>query len=442
MASTSMPSVVNSAPHRLSGLPLGLVLDSSPVGISVIGLDGIYDYVNHAYCTIYGYTREELLGEAFTKVLAQDLQTEMLTWHNRTLSHADKTAVSWEGAVARKDGTRLYVLSNSVIVLDENGVKRRMSFVTDITANQEAKDQLRNALAKNSALISALPDLIFTNKLCGEYLAVETTSSDLLVAPPAEIIGKSPHHVLPADVAERYMQAFKAATLSDTLQVLHFSLDLRNVTKHFEARVTRSTSETLVTIVRDVTQRAAADEHLQQMAFFDTLTQLPNRRLLSDRLEKALAAARNGGHFGALLFLDLDNFKPLNDTWGHAVGDQVLAQVASRLKMCVRQTDTVARMGGDEFVVILGEVAPTAKAARHHAEQVAEKILQEQTAPFELGAGPLFEGVCHQCTASIGAVLFSGDETQASELLRLADRAMYAAKSAGGNTLRFYDSDN
>ena len=185
--------------------------------------------------------------------------------------------------------------------------------------------------------------------------------------------------------------------------------------------------------VQDITERKAAEEKIQQLAFYDSLTRLPNRRLLMDRLQQALASSARLGREGALLFLDLDNFKVLNDTLGHDIGDLLLQQVAERLKSCVREDDTVARLGGDEFVVVLETLSNDALVAASQTETIGEKIRKTLNQPYELGTHE------QRSSVSIGAVLFSDHQTSMEELMKQADIAMYQAKKAGRNTLRFFD---
>ncbi len=183
----------------------------------------------------------------------------------------------------------------------------------------------------------------------------------------------------------------------------------------------------------DIARREQAEHKLEQLAFFDPLTGLPNRRLMEDRLEHAMASSAREGRFGALLFIDLDHFKDLNDTMGHNVGDVLLVAVANRLTNCVREGDTVARFGGDEFVVILESLAKDLEQSATRAEAVGEKILEE------VAGACLEEGEDYRGTASIGVSMFHGREVSAEELLRRADTAMYQAKRGGRNTLYFYD---
>ena len=189
----------------------------------------------------------------------------------------------------------------------------------------------------------------------------------------------------------------------------------------------------LVIVYHDVTELRQASAEIEILAFYDPLTGLPNRRLLLDRLQQAAAVLARSGHQGAVLFLDLDHFKVLNDTKGHDMGDQLLRQVAQRLKAAVRDTDTVARLGGDEFVVMLTDLSPDREEAAAQAQRVGEKVLHNLHEPYNLGAH------VHYSSCSIGATLFGGAEQSATELLRQADIAMYEIKAQRGNGLCFFD---
>lgn len=183
----------------------------------------------------------------------------------------------------------------------------------------------------------------------------------------------------------------------------------------------------------DITDRKIAEEKIQHLAFYDPLTGLPNRRLLFDRLQQAMASSARVGKAGALLFIDLDNFKNLNDTLGHLIGDILLLQVAQRLSSCIREGDTVARLGGDEFVVMLVDLSGQPIEAAAQTEAIGEKILASLSKAYRL---EIHE---HLSTASIGATLFSNHQSSVDELMKQADIAMYQAKKAGRNALRFFD---
>ncbi len=196
-------------------------------------------------------------------------------------------------------------------------------------------------------------------------------------------------------------------------------------------------------IIRDITERKQMEDQIRQLAFYDSLTNLPNRRLLNDRLSQAMAGSKRNGTYAALMMLDLDNFKPLNDAYGHPAGDLLLVEVANRLKACVREIDTVARFGGDEFVVLLNKLDNDEAQSTLQAGRVAEKIRDSLSAPYRLTIKKSMENtdttVEHTCSASIGVIVFSNHEASQDDIVKWADDAMYQAKDAGHNLIRFYD---
>jgi diguanylate cyclase (GGDEF)-like protein len=187
--------------------------------------------------------------------------------------------------------------------------------------------------------------------------------------------------------------------------------------------------------------RRNADE-IRQLAFYDSLTNLANRHLLHDRIQHAVAASKRTGTYCALMFLDLDNFKPLNDVHGHEAGDLLLLEVANRLKACVREIDTVSRFGGDEFVVLVSDLDVDKDRSMAEAGAIAEKIRMALAVPYLLMIAHRAKAeiaVEHHCTASIGVVIFINHEASHTDLLKWSDAAMYKAKEDGRNLVRFYD---
>lgn len=189
-------------------------------------------------------------------------------------------------------------------------------------------------------------------------------------------------------------------------------------------------------ITREITERKRLEEQVHQLAFHDPLTHLANRRLMLDHLEQAMSASKRSQRHGALLFLDLDNFKPLNDTHGHGVGDLLLIEVAERLKACVREADTVARFGGDEFVVLLSELSTQPGEADEQAVAIAEKVRTRLAEPYVLQSAPSAPSIRHECTASIGVAVFRGRDESQNAVIDRADAAMYRAKEEGRNRIQ------
>jgi len=207
-------------------------------------------------------------------------------------------------------------------------------------------------------------------------------------------------------------------------------------------RNSRGDASRVVVVSRDITERIQAEDQIRTLAFYDSLTKLPNRRMFDDRLNQAMAASKRSGRYGALMFLDMDNFKPLNDQYGHSAGDLLLMEVSRRIISCVREMDTVSRFGGDEFVVMLTELGTNKKSSIAQTGIVAEKIRAILARPYKLTLqheGEAETAVVYHCTASIGVVMFINHEYRPDDLLKRADMVMYQAKESGRNQVRFFN---
>jgi diguanylate cyclase (GGDEF)-like protein len=223
---------------------------------------------------------------------------------------------------------------------------------------------------------------------------------------------------------QHFEKSREEITLKDGRTIDQYSAPITGVDGKYHGRVW---------YFRDITERKVAENKIEHLAFYDPLTSLPNRRLLHDRLQHTILASARHDNYGAILFIDLDNFKTLNDTQGHNIGDMLLIEVASRLQGCVRERDTVARVGGDEFVVILDELSTDILIAVAQTKVIGDKILTAICQKY------LLKNYEYYCSTSIGVSLFRNQEVTEDELLKRADTAMYQAKSAGRNTMSFYD---
>ena len=217
--------------------------------------------------------------------------------------------------------------------------------------------------------------------------------------------------------------------------------EIRAVEAHI-TKVNYKNNNLFFSVIHDITEQKQLDENIRHLAFRDHLTQLPNRHLFHDRLSQSMLASKRSGRHIALIMLDLDNFKLINDKYGHLVGDSLLKTAADRLKMCVREIDTAARFGGDEFVVIINDLDEDQATATSQALAIAKNILASLSSPYILTVSsnektPIT--VEHLCTASIGVVVFLDHEGSHEEIMKHADEAMYQVKEAGRNSIRIYD---
>ncbi|MEN6584819.1 MAG: EAL domain-containing protein, partial [Sulfuricella sp.] len=265
---------------------------------------------------------------------------------------------------------------------------------------------------------------------------------DAGLAEPEELIGKTDYDMKWREQAEIY-RADDKAVMESGKPKLDFEEPQTTPDGH---TIWLSTSKVpmrgednqiigVLGIYTDITSRKQAEEQIHNLAYFDPLTSLPNRTLLLDRLRQAMTTSNRSGNHGALLFIDLDNFKTLNDTLGHDMGDMLLRQVAQRLQACVRAEDTVARVGGDEFLVMLTNLGAHEREVASQVELVGRKILAALNQTYQLN------DVAFNSTSSIGATLFRGSQASVDDLLKQADLAMYKSKETGRNTLHFFNAE-
>ncbi len=317
-----------------------------------------------------------------------------------------------------------------------------------------AQESLREALARLQKIASRVPGLVYQYRLRPDGSSCFPYASDAM----REIYGVSPEQVredasqvfavLHPDDREAFIASIhtSASELSAWRQDYRVKLADGNVRWLFGDALPEREADGATLwhgFITDITERKEMQDQVRHLAFYDMLTQLPNRRLLSDRLRQSMAAGKRSGRYGALMFMDLDNFKQLNDQHGHSAGDLLLVEVARRLKSCVRDVDTVSRFGGDEFVVVLSELNADKAESTVQAARVAEKIRSCLAAPYRLtvsNAAQTAATVEHHCTSSIGVAVFINHEASLDDILKWADNAMYQAKNAGRNRVHIYAS--
>lgn len=301
------------------------------------------------------------------------------------------------------------------------------------------RDSRRNE-ARLRTLVQAIPDLVWLKDRSGVYVGCNPPFEGMVGAVEAEIVGRTDRDVLPPELAASFHARDQEAVLAHAPVTTEEWIPITTTGERglFETIRTPMWAQDgaligVLGIARDITARKAAEREIEHLAFYDALTGLPNRRLLMDRLRQALASSARSGRKGALLFVDLDNFKLLNDTAGHDVGDRLLVEVGARLRASVRKGDTIARLGGDEFVVMLEDLSASATEAGHQTRRVCEALREALNEPYSI------DGRVHHSTPSIGVTLFVVGTDAVDELIKQADIAMYQAKAAGRNTVRFFD---
>jgi diguanylate cyclase (GGDEF)-like protein/PAS domain S-box-containing protein len=313
--------------------------------------------------------------------------------------------------------------------------------VEDGLSSLLAQRHLRQNETRLRTVMQTIPDLVWLKDLSGNYVACNRQVERLFGMSEAEIVGRTDHDFFPRELADFFRDHDRRAIAAPgkpcaNEEWLTFSEGgYRGLFETVKTAIRDHTGAAsgVVGIARDITERHKAEEQRRQLAYYDPLTQLPNRRLLMDRLEQALNDITQGPANGALLFIDLDHFKILNDTIGHEIGDRLLCSVAARLTASVRAGDTIARLGGDEFVVVLADLGTHSQDGTQEARKLGEHILEVLNRPYTIG-----KRVLHS-TPSIGVALFSAAGGSVDELIKQADIAMYQAKAAGRNTLRFFD---
>jgi len=328
----------------------------------------------------------------------------------------------------------------------ENLANLNKALEEKVVARTQALERANDELAGREALLRQILDTssvaIFLIDMEGRITQANQRMAEMFGWPLEALVGKE--YVALVHPAEREsgrqkMLALLASAIpSVDLERLYWRADQTEFWGHLTGKRFYDASGKecgLVGVIADITSRKAAEDEIKNLAFYDPLTRLPNRRLLVDRLQQALASSTRSEKYGALLFIDLDNFKTLNDTLGHDFGDLLLQQVAKRLSACVREGDTAARLGGDEFVVMLEDLSQNSQEAASQAETAGEKIIVTLNQTYQLGS---YE---HHSTPSIGVTLLADHHDTGDELLKRADLAMYQAKAAGGNTLRFFDPE-
>ncbi|MDT4330938.1 EAL domain-containing protein [Methylomonas sp. MED-D] len=404
------------------------LLDNIPHAIWLKDRDSRFLAVNQEFSAIFDAgTPDELVGKSDLDIAPPEL-AERYRADDRTVMATRANLVVEEEIIDR--GLRKWYETYKAPVIDQSGeLLGSVGFARDVSERRKAEENLR------------LAALVYQNS--SEAMVVTDADNNILSVNPAftlmtgyaadEVVGRNPR-VLKSDQHDAgfYRELWRALEETGT-----WHGEIKNRRKDGRIYVEELTINTIydasghpqrrVALFSDITQRKQSEEQIWRQANFDPLTGLPNRRMFRDRLEQEIKKAHRMGQMFALMFIDLDRFKEVNDTLGHDIGDQLLKETAQRLQLCVRESDTVARLGGDEFTIILGELDEP-----RSAEPIARHLLEQLSAPFQLAEDTTY------VSASIGITFYPTDSTDLSELLKNADQAMYAAKNRGRNAYSFF----
>ncbi|MDP2901834.1 MAG: bacteriohemerythrin [Methylovulum sp.] len=411
---------------------LRAIIDNEPECIKIVDAQGSLVMMNPAgLAMLEADSSEQVLGKPVLNVIAPKYRKAYEELHRRVIA-GDSMHMQYE--ILGFKGKCRWLETHAVPMKEANGTIMQLAVTRDITERKKAEQQLRIA-----ATVFESQEGMMVTDANNVILQVNKAFTDITGYSAREVVGKDPRMLQ----SGREEPAFFAAMWERINHSGDWNGEIWNRRKNGEiypqfltitaVKDPEGTVTHYVGTVTDITLRKSAEEEIQHLAFYDPLTNLPNRRLLQDRLKLALASSYRKCQIGALLFIDLDNFKTLNDTLGHDMGDLLLQQVAERLALCVREADTVARLGGDEFVVMLEDLGMQAIEAANQAETIGNKVLAAINQPF------LLAGHIYHSTPSIGVTLFSGHEQSVDDLLKNADIAMYQAKTSGRNALRFFD---
>ena len=418
-----------------------LLLDSTAEAIYGSDANGICTFVNPACLHMLGYRRqEEMIGKSIHELVHHTYpdgrpyprelcKTRLATQQGQTM-HADDE-VYW-----RADGSSFPVEYRSHPMYRGGRLIGSVVAFSDISQRKQAEEQLRIAASafdtQEALMITDAKSMIL--RVNRAFTAITGYSA-------ADAVGQTPRLLHSGRHSEEFYRSMwetihRTGGWQGEVWDRHKNGEI--CPKWLTITAVRDDNGAVTHYVSshyDISERKDAEERINELAFYDQLTSLPNRTLLLDRLRQAMTASARNDSYGAVLFIDLDNFKTLNDTLGHDMGDLLLQQVAQRLTGCVRAGDTVARLGGDEFVVMLTSLSMNERDAATQIEAIGEKIIAALNQAFDLGSAP------YHCTASIGATLFRGNLASTEDLLKQADLAMYKTKATGRNALRFFDPD-
>lgn len=403
------------------------ILDRCPIGIAVIAYDGTYLAINPAYHALYGYDRDEMIGGNFLMVFPPEDRERVLARHQNFLDRDGKLGGEWR--VRRRDGSEIVVLSESVRFVQPGKPAARLVYVLDISARKTAEEGMQIA----ATVYETSREGILVTDADNRIIAANPAFTRLTGYELDEVRGKDPA-IFKSD---RHDRAFYQEIWRSLRRQGHWVGEIWDRRKTGEEYVKQLSISVVkdahgkvfrhVAIFSDITERKITEEMIWRQANYDDLTHLPNRAMFRDRLLQNAAKARRGGGRMALILIDLDRFKAVNDSLGHSVGDELLKAAGARIVASVRDVDTTARLGGDEFAVIVSDLRSV-----EDADRIAVTLVNELAQPFELDGETVF------VSASVGIAIFPDDADSLEALFNCADQAMYAAKGEGRNRFSYH----
>lgn len=406
------------------------VSDQAPDSIFWIDKQAHIDYANEATSRERGYANEELLAMSIPDI-DPDFTADVWPGHWQELQQ--KGNLTFETRHRRKDGS-IFPVEVSANYIKFDGKEFNVAFIRDISGRK----QIENALRIAAAAFETQDAIVITDTL-GNIIRINRAFSDITGYSSDEVLGKNPRIMS----SGRHDRSFYIEMWQRLLHTGNWAGEIYDRRKSGEVypkwmTITAVKNELqntthYVAIFSDITARKRIEEEIHNLAFYDALTKLPNRRLFLDRFRTALTASARRNDYGSVLFIDLDRFKSINDTLGHDYGDLLLIEVGARIKSCVREMDTVARFGGDEFVVLIESFGSDPNDVTRKIALVAEKVREALARPYDL------KGHEHHSSPSIGICLYHGNDDTLESLIEHADMAMYQAKNSGRNAVRFFD---